>query len=124
MTNPAVNDDDDPPPVPGAKVPLTPTTPKQRVLFVIVIILGVLILLALGALVTGFITGATGKRSSSAAPWSQSLDVPAGTRVTRTEADGNRLIVHLTSAAGAEEIVVLDTASGRIVGRVRVKPRQ
>jgi hypothetical protein len=121
MTNSA--QDDDPPPLPGAAVPLLPATGKQRALFALVIILGLLILVALAVLVTGFITGAAGKGgASTAAGWESALDVPAGTRVAGVQLDGARALVHLTAADG-EEIVVVDASTGKVLGRLRIRPR-
>jgi hypothetical protein len=123
MTNPAVNDDDDDPPAPAAvRIPLMPTTGKQRVLLAIVIILGVLIVLAFGALVGGLLMGA-GRSAQSAKPWTYTVDVPAGTRVAGPRVDGDRMLVHLTSQAG-DDVVLIDTKTGKVVGRIHVKPPQ
>jgi len=48
--------------------------------------------------------------------------VPAGATVTAMSLDGNRLAVHLNSAAGTE-IAVIDLATGKIVAHVRLKPQ-
>jgi hypothetical protein len=50
------------------------------------------------------------------------LAVPRAATVTGLALDGNRLAVTLGGVA-APEILVIDLASGKIVGRVRLKPQ-
>lgn len=81
--------------------------------------LGVLILLALGALIVGAIMGLASVRSPASAPYLETLAAP-GERIESAQLDGNRILVRLSGANG-DELVVLDTASGRVIGRVAVK---
>lgn len=45
------------------------------------------------------------------------LDEPAGTRIAGTSAAPDRVVVHL-QGGGPDRVVVLDTRSGRVLGRV------
>ena len=84
----------------------------------LVIILGVLILLALGALIAGIIVNA-GRAGNTGAPYLATLLVP-GERIESTQLDGNRILVRLSGGSAGEELVVLDAPSGRVIGRIAV----
>ena len=78
------------------------------------IIMGVLIVagvVGLGVALTQRLSGATAPMASLL------LDEPAGTRIAALSASPDRLAVQLTGA-GPDRIVLLDTKSGRILGRV------
>ena len=80
-------------------------------------VMGVLILagLAVIAYVAAVrLTGTDAPAPSGA--WSYAL--PAGSRVVATQTDGGRLVVRATLADGAERIIVLDLATGRVLGTV------
>ena len=124
MTEPVANDN-----------PPSPRGANYRVLLAVVIILGVLIVVAFGVLVAGFILGwsnhdrpaaapvaAPATTAAPAQPWLAQLDVPAGMRIADVHADGGRVVVHLVSPAGGEEIVLVDAATGRVIGRIALKP--
>jgi hypothetical protein len=85
----------------------------------LVILLGVLIVLALGALIGGAVMG-IGRRPNGGAPYLATLPAD-GQRIESTQLDGNRVLVRLSGPSG-EELVVLDAASGRLIGRIAVKP--
>jgi hypothetical protein len=124
MADPQDNEAQNETPVSQPQVQVLPATGTQRALFAVVIILGVLIVLALGALVGGFLTGGPAKRAANAdKPWNQTLDLPAGTRITSAYLDGNRMVVHLTARDG-EDVIILDAATGEELGRLHVKPRE
>jgi len=101
--------------------------PNYRALKAVVIILGVLIVLALGALIAGMVLklGATGPAAppagSAAEPYTARIAAPAGAHIAGAEIDGNRLIVHIDDG-GSGTVVVLDPATGRILGRVVLEP--
>jgi len=92
--------------------------PSYRGPLAVVIILGVLIVLALGALIMGAILRLTASRTP-AAPYMETLAAP-GARIESTQLDGNLILVRLSGANG-DELVVLDAVSGRVLGRVAVK---
>jgi hypothetical protein len=110
-----------PAPTPQPAIQMLPANRTQRALFAVVIILGVLIVLALGALVGGFLTGGPKRAANADGPWRQTLDLPAGTRITSAYLDGNKMVVHLTAPEG-EDVIILDAATGRELGRLHVKP--
>jgi hypothetical protein len=91
--------------------------PSYRGPLIVVIIRGVLIVLALGALVMGAIMRLTASRVP-ATPYLETLAAP-GKRIESTQLDGNRILVRLSDANG-DELVVLDAVSGRVLGRIAV----
>jgi len=97
-------------------VPATPAS--YRGLLALVIILGVLILIGVGALIAGAILGA-GRRAETNVPFMTTVPV-SGARIESAELQGNRILMRL-SGTGGEELVVLDAASGRLVGRIRLQ---
>ena len=95
------------------------TPASYRGLLALVIILGVLIVLGVGALIGGFMLGA-GRRTETAAPYETTVPVPVpGARIESAEIQGNRILMRL-SEAGGDELVILDVNSGRLIGRVRL----
>ena len=48
------------------------------------------------------------------------LVIPPGTTITSLSLDGDRLALHLESAAGSE-IAVVDVRTGKVVSRLKVK---
>lgn len=99
-------------------------TATYRVLKAVVIILGVLIVLAFGALVAGGIMMATKHRHAAAAeaPVPAAAALPAGARVTSVETSGDRVVVAVHTPAG-DEIDIFDTADGHLVARIRPAPK-
>lgn len=123
MTDPAAEDDDEP--VKATSVPLTPATGKQRVLLVIVITLGVLILLAFGVLVGGMVIGKGSGSSAQTgpAPWTYNLQLPERGRITSARLEGNRVVVRVRTPEG-ESVILLDAATGKVIGRIEAKQAQ
>jgi hypothetical protein len=50
------------------------------------------------------------------------LPIPKDATVTSLALDGDRLALHLNSAAGPE-VVVVDLKTGEVVARIRLKPQ-
>lgn len=48
------------------------------------------------------------------------LAIPSGSSVSRIELDGNRMAVHVTGGT-RNEILIVDVASGKLVGRVKLQ---
>ena len=93
------------------------TPASYRGLLALVIILGALIMIGVGALIGGAFVGA-GRRADTTAPYL--TNVPAqGARIESAEIQGNRILMRLTGGAG-DELVILDATSGRLLGRVRL----
>jgi len=86
--------------------------PAYRGLLAVVIILGVLIVVGLGALVVGMVMRFNGR-----APAHRDASIfvpPAGARIISVLSSGDRLILHLRTPAG-EEIDIVNTEDGRPV---------
>lgn len=83
--------------------------------------LGVLIVLAFGALVGGFVIRLSGAKSEPG-PYAADVAVAPGTTVIGTELNEGKLTLKLKTPTG-EEVVVVDAATGRELGRVRLKPK-
>jgi hypothetical protein len=96
--------------------------PNYRVLKAVVIILGVLILLAFGALIAGFIVRLGRVETGANRPFLVDLAAAPEATVVSSELQDNRLVLRL-KAPKDEEIVILDANSGREIGRVRLKPQ-
>jgi type IV secretory pathway TrbL component len=91
---------------------------SYRGLLALVILLGMLIMIGVGALIGGAFVGA-GRRADASAPFLTSVPA-AGARIESAELQGNRILMRLTGGTG-DELVVLDAASGRVVGRIRLE---
>ena len=78
--------------------------------------LGVLIVIAFGALVVGFVMrlGGSAHETPSVAPFT----LAPGMRIESMEVSGDRLVLRLSGSAG-EEIDIIDTETGRLVSRLR-----
>ena len=100
-------------------VPATPAS--YRGLLALVIVLGVLIVIGVGALVAGAILGA-GRRADIAAPYVTAVPAP-GARIESAEMQGNRILMRLTGGEG-DELLILDAASGRLLGRIHLESTQ
>lgn len=98
-----------------------------RALLAVVTILGVLIVLAFGALIVGGIMQFTRHRATAAAPAAElvlpgaAAALPPGARITSIETAGNRVVVGVHSQAG-DEIDLFDTGDGHLVARIRPQP--
>lgn len=93
--------------------------PTYRVMLAVVIFLGVLVVIALAAVVAGLFVkmgGRGGATSASGAVAGYTL--PAGGRIESMQVSANRLILRVKTDTG-EEIDILDTADGRLVGQVK-----
>ena len=86
----------------------------------LVIILGVLILLGMVALITAAVLRA-GNRVPADASYAATLLAP-GERIESSQMDGNRILLRLSGPNG-EELVVLEAASGRLLGRIAINAK-
>jgi hypothetical protein len=119
----AILNEPDNTPLPG-----TVFTPRQvRALKIAVIVMGILLVGGF-AFVLATIVYQASRGGQSRAPaaavlegGSAELAIPEDATISAMSLDGDRLALHLNSAAGAE-IVVLDVASGRVISRVKLKP--
>lgn len=86
----------------------------MRALKVAVVFMGVLIV---GGVIVLFTVLAQRMSSGGGAIASAVLDEPAGTRIAGTSTAPDRLVVQL-QGGGPDRVVVLDTKTGRVLGRV------
>ncbi len=86
----------------------------------LVIFLGALIMLGLGALVAGLIL--VGGQAREGAPFNATLDAP-GAHIESAELDGNRILLKLSGGAKGEELVILDVTTGRVLGRIAINAK-
>lgn len=91
-------------------------TPAYRAAKLAVIILSILIILAVIALVVGGIAG-LGKKTSHAGATS-TFQLPPGAHIIDMQSQPGRLILRVRDATG-EEIDLLDTQDGHLVGQVK-----
>jgi hypothetical protein len=113
-------------------LPGTVFTPRQvRVLKVTVIVMGLLLVGGFAFVLAAIVYqasrgGQNGVGSAGAgAPLNgveSELPIPKDATVTSLALDGDRLALHLNSAAGPE-IVVVDLETGKVVARIRLKPQ-
>src|SRR5262249_15562128 len=106
--------------------------PSIRILKTIVVGLGVVLVLGLGLLAYGVmlrVGEATRTRApvAATAAWEVlKLAEPPGTRVGNVSQSGSTIVLHLyTGNPGTDErLVLIDAASGRVVGRIAVTEPQ
>ena len=90
-----------------------------RGLLAVVIILGVLIVLGVGALIAGLIMRSGSK--GSAASSTQAFTLDPGSTILSSDVSGSRLILHVKNETG-EEVDIVDIADGRLVSRIVSTP--
>jgi hypothetical protein len=83
-----------------------------------VILLGVLIVIALGVLVVGLATRLGGHARGAAVPPIAEFTLAPGARVVSVDVSGDRLVLRLKGPVG-DEIDVIDTETGRLVAKLR-----
>jgi hypothetical protein len=122
----AVVDELDNTPLPG-----TVFTPRQvRVLRVAVIVMGLLLVGGFAFVLAAIVYqasqgqgGAVGAGAGTSLNGVESeLPIPKDATVISLALDGDRLALHLNSAAGPE-VVVVDLKTGKVVARIRLKPQ-
>jgi len=109
-----------------------------RALKTLVIVLGILIVAGLG--LVGYVLVKRGLNSappqpvaSAAAPAAPiaaetpygpiAIELPAGAKIASTHVTGGRLVVELAMPNGAERVLALDLADGRLIGTIDLKPQ-
>jgi hypothetical protein len=103
------------PPVSNGPLPENQTA-SYKAAKAAVIVLSVLIVMALVALVIGGITRLGGKTASHSV--TGIFQLPAGARIVEMQSQPGRLILRVREAHG-EEIDILDTQDGRLVGQIK-----
>ena len=87
----------------------------------VVLLLGALILLGLGAIAGGLLLGGGPGRATAREPYLAMLPAAPGARIAAAEIDGARLLVRIDDG-GAGSLVVLEAGTGRVIGRVALEP--
>lgn len=103
------------PPVSNGPVPEN-QTPAYKAAKMAVIILSVLIVVAVLALIIGGISKLGGKTATHSG--TGNFQLPPGARIVEMQSQPGRLILRVREAHG-EEIDILDTQDGRLVGQVK-----
>jgi len=98
-------------------------TPKMRALKLLVIILGVLLLLGIGALAAAVVWRIDHGRPASSRPTSpavaaQRIVLPAGAKVVATDVEAGRLVARVELPGGGVRVLVFDLATGGEVATV------
>jgi hypothetical protein len=101
--------------------PLTPpgkSSLAYRGLLAAVILLGILIIIALGILVGGLVTrfrsgGHEGSVSSAPAQFT----LAPGARIVSSDVSGDRLVLHVRGPAG-DELDIIDIGNGRLIAKI------
>jgi hypothetical protein len=88
-----------------------------RFLLAAVILLGVLIVIALGVLVVGFAMRFRHAPAPDASAPAQ-FTLAAGSRIISADVSGDRLVLRLKGSFG-DELDIIDIQSGRLVAKVR-----
>jgi hypothetical protein len=85
----------------------------------VVIGLGMLIVIALGAVVVGIVQKFSHKAPAPAAGVGQAFALPAGAKIVEMQTSGNRLVLRLHPAEGGDEIDIVDTSDGHLIARIK-----
>jgi hypothetical protein len=105
------------------QLPPPPDPRMLRIMKAVVIILGVMIVLMLGALIAGLIIKGTGGLRQGA-PLPAELTLPADAAIESMAASGSQLAIAIRHPDGLREILVMDVARGRLLRRIRLIPRK
>jgi hypothetical protein len=101
-----------------SNAPAPVPSPGYRGALALVIFLGALCMMAVGALIAGAFLGAA-RRDGAGTPYSATMPA-ANQRVESADIDGNRILLRLSGGDG-QELVILDVATGRVIGRIKVQ---
>jgi len=95
--------------------------PSYRGLLALVIILGVLIVVGTIGLIVGAILRARGSTQEPAA-YAARVMAP-GERIESATMEGGRILLRLSGGANGDELVVIDSGTGRVAGRIAVETK-
>lgn len=98
-----------------------PQTPVQRLLRAVVIGLGVVLIVMLGAVAVGIVMKVGGKGTAPSPASSARFAMPEGATIEHMQVSGDRLILRLKTASG-EEVDIVDTQTGRLISRIETPP--
>src|SRR5690349_20921852 len=96
----------------------------MRALKLLVIVMGVLIVVGVVALVGIMASRVAGRGGATAAGFGRSrIELPAGASVGAMQAAGDRLVLRLDLPGGAQQLLVVDPASGKALGTIELQPQ-
>ncbi|MGO8915756.1 MAG: hypothetical protein ACLQJR_07605 [Stellaceae bacterium] len=100
----------------------------MRSLKLLVVVMGVLLVAGTAALIAAIIDRAS-HRAAAPPPRAVArgfdravIDLPAGARVLASEAADGRLVLRVGLAEGGEELILIDPASGALLGTIELRP--
>jgi hypothetical protein len=107
----------------GTTSPFGPAkqTAAYRAALAAVILLGFLIVIALGGLAAGFVTHVGSRTRDLGAPAAVQFTLPPGMEIQSADVSGDRLVLRLSGRTG-EEIDIVDIGTGHFVARLRSAP--
>jgi hypothetical protein len=88
----------------------------------VVIVLGALIVIALGIMVAGLVFKFSGRGTSGTAATGTRFALPPGAKIVEMQTQPSRLILHVRTEAG-EEVDIIDTSDGHLVSQVKASPK-
>src|SRR4051794_1271322 len=98
----------------------------MRALKLLVIVMGVLIVVGVVALVA-IMAGPLGPRGAApgaAAGFGRSaVDPPAGAVIAEMQGAGDRVVLRLVLPGGRQELLVIDSTSGKTLGTIELRPQ-
>ncbi|HEY1613721.1 MAG TPA: hypothetical protein VGF97_08530 [Rhizomicrobium sp.] len=92
-------------------------TIAYRGLLAAVIILGALIVIALGTLVVGLVTRFSGHKPPSEAATPAEFTLVPGAKIVSSDISTDRLVLHIRGPS-VDEIDIIDTQDGRLVAKI------
>lgn len=92
---------------------------SHRLMLAVVIVLGALIVIALGVLVIGLVTRFSAPRpTQQMISAGETFSLPRGAKVIEMLSEPNRLVLHVRASEG-DEIDIVDTEDGHLVSRIK-----
>jgi hypothetical protein len=93
--------------------------PANRGLTIIVIVLGVLIVLAFGALAIGFVTRMGGRHETPSGDGPARYMLPMGSKILQVQVTTTNRIIMAVQTPGGNEVDIFDTDTGRLIGQIK-----
>jgi hypothetical protein len=92
--------------------------PSYRVMRMVVIGLGLLMVAMFGLVIAKLVTTMQGHSASEASELPAVFTLRPGAKIVSTDVQNDRLVLHVRNPSG-DEIDIIDTESGRLVGQVK-----
>jgi hypothetical protein len=98
--------------------PSSSPTPSYRVMRTVVIGLGIVMVVMFGLVIAKLFSAMQGHETSETPGQPTVFTLAPGARIVSTDVQNDRLILHIRNPSG-DEIDIIDTESGRLVGQVK-----